>query len=403
MIEYVEIRNKYTRKIVGIIDSAQSIIWHTTYYGVGDFEIYASASKENMQLLKEGYYVTRPNEIDIGIIEKVEIFDNVQDGTMITATGRFAKSILDRRQIYKLNGKVNTPTILRGNVEQAVRNVVSDNAISCSFDSKRDISFLELGAVAGIPLIIVDEQGNATQKQVSYANLLEYTDEVLQEYKLGSTIVIDDETSKLQYAVYQGVDRTIDNESGNESIIFSPEFDNLTESQYALDMSAKKTAILIGGEGEGLARFYSLIVGEETGFERRETWLDASSISKTYEDEHGETQEYTDAEYKAMIDALGKQELAALIAKETFEGVGNLAGGKWKLNEDFFLGDLVTVQNNKLGVYVNARITELLEKQDADGYAINPTFEFENESTAIAIVTESGVVITTENGVALNI
>lgn len=372
MIEYVEIRQKSDREIIGLIDVAQSIIWHSKYYGVGDFEIYAAATTKHVELLKEDNYVTRPNDIEIGIIESVQKTTS-KDGDMLVASGRFAKSILDRRHIYKLSGKTNTPTILSGKVETAVRSLVTNNAINCSFDSRRNISILQLGALSNIPAIIVDEDGNTTQKQVSYENLLEYTDELLQEYKLGSTITLDDATNKLKYSIYEGANRSIDNNDGNEPIIFSQEYDNLTGSEYLLAKSTKKTAALIGGAGEDLERFYSLIPGTETGLDRRETWVDASSLNKTYKNE-GESQEheYTDAEYRAMLNAKGKQELAIAKTTENFTGDININGGQWRLNEDYWLGDIVTFQDNIINKYKNVRITEITEVQDENGYQVYP-------------------------------
>lgn len=124
-IEYVEIRD-INREIIGVVDTANSIIWHEVYFGVGDFEIYAKATPEHLFLLVEDRYVTRPESDNVGIIEKIVIADNIQDGKMIVATGRFAKSILERRLIYKLSGKTNTPTILRGNVEENIRRVIAE-------------------------------------------------------------------------------------------------------------------------------------------------------------------------------------------------------------------------------------------------------------------------------------
>ena len=118
-IDYVEIRNESTN-LIGIIDTAKSIIWHSVYFGVGDFEIYAQASPEIVTLLQAGNLVTRPDDLEVGISEKINITDNEQDGRMIIASGRFAKSILERRLIYNLSGTVNTPTILKGNVETEV-------------------------------------------------------------------------------------------------------------------------------------------------------------------------------------------------------------------------------------------------------------------------------------------
>lgn len=375
MIEYVEIRAKADRELIGIIDDFQSVIWHSVYFGVGDFEIYTSATDKNLLLLAEGNYITRPDDIEVGIIEKIEIANDPQSGKMISATGRFAKSILDRRHIYNLSGTVNSPTILRGNVETNIRNIVRNNAISCAFDSRRNIPILALSPAAGLSAIIVDESGNAAEKQVSFQNLLEYTDEVLTEYGYASIITLDETTKKLLFSCYAGTDRSVDNVSGNDAVIFSPEFDNLVESTYTLDKATEKTAALIGGEGEGYDRFYSVIKGNTSGLDRRETWVDASSLSKTYKE--GETEKtYTDEEYKKLLDIQGKQTLLTLPKVETFSGVlDNDTLGVWRLNEDYALGDIVTVEDKDIGKYINVRITEITEVQDENGYACEASFE----------------------------
>lgn len=372
-IEYLEVRN-FNRVMIGIIDTAKSTIWHSSYFGVGDFEVYALATSEHLSLLKQGRYITRPDDIEIGIIERVEITQNAQDGLMIIASGRFAKSFLDRRLIYQLSGKTNKATILRGNVESAARALVANNAISCSWNVARNVPFLELGEHSGSTAVIRDESGRATQKQVSYQNLLEYTDSLLEEYGMGATVLLDDETKKLRYTVYSGVDRSTDNEAGNEPIIFSREFDNLVESTYEADDTEEKNVALIGGEGEGIQRFYSILEGSEVGLARREVFVEGSEISKKYQTESQEEAEYTDAEYKEMLDSLGKQKLAQMIAIERFAGTLDITHGNWILNKDFALGDIVTVQDNQIGKYASVRITEVTEVQDENGYTVEVTY-----------------------------
>lgn len=368
-IEYVEIRDENT-DIVGIIDAATSIIWHSVAFGVGDFEIYAQATRENIEMLQVGCYVTRTDDLEVGIIEAIDISEEARDGMMITATGRFAKSLLDRRLIYNLSGKVNTPTILRGNVEEEVRRVVAENAIYCKFDTRRNIPILALGDLSGIPLQIVDAEGKAAQKQVSHENLLAYTDEVLAEYGLSATVVLDTEAKKLRYIVYAGVDRSADNAAGNEPIVFGTDFDNLSSSSYKLDAATEKNAVLVGGEGEGVERFYSFVAGAQAGLQRREMWLDASSINTKYKDADENEQTYSDTEYKAMLDAAGAQALAQHVIAETFDGTMDITHSPWLYNRDFALGDIVTVQNNEIGKYVNVRLREVLEVQDESGYTI---------------------------------
>ena len=373
-IEYVEVRNA-TREVIGIIDTANSILWHSVYNGVGDFEIYIKATPETVSMLAVGRYITRADNDEVGIIDKLNITFDLQNGRMIAATGRFAKSLLDRRLIYKLSGKQNAATILSGKVETAVRTVILNNAINCPFDSKRNISILELGALANLPEVIVDAQGQAARKQVSYGNLLTYTDDVLYEYGLSAKVILNNDTKKLQYVCYKGTNRSVDNADGNEQIIFSQEFDNLTESTYDYDVTQEKNTALIGGEGEGLARFYSLITDNSSDLNRKEVWVDASSINKKYKDASDVEHEYTDAEYKALLDNQGKQTLSTLIKIESFSGTIDITGGQWLINRDFWVGDIVTVQDNEIGKYINARITETLETQDENGYKCEIVYE----------------------------
>lgn len=371
MIEYIEVRGIDT-KVIGIIDTA-AVIWHSYYFGVGDFEIQAPATPAVVSLLKAGHYVTRPETDDVGIIERLYLPENVTDGATITASGRFVKSILERRIIYNLSGNSNKATVLRGNVETAVREVVKNNAIACPFDSKRNMPVLALGAVANIPLRIVDANGNAAEKQVSYENLLKYTDGLLEEYGVGAKCIL--QNGLFLYTLYVGTDRSANNRDGNMPIVFSKEYDNLISSEYTYDETTEINVALIGGEGEGVQRFYSLLAGAESGLQRREMFIDGSSISKKYKDDNDVEQTYTDAQYKTMLDAKGKQDIAPLVKTETFDGVLDVTNGNYVYGRDFTLGDIVTVQSNNIGKYANVRIREALEYQDQNGYAVEVKYQ----------------------------
>ena len=232
MIEYVVVRNA-NREQIGIIDLFSSLIWCRRYYGTGEFELFCQASPLNIQMLKAGHFVTRNDDDEVGVIERISETYTPIEAKMISVGGRFAKSILDRRIIYKLNGNQNAPTISRGNVETAVRNLVNNNIISAA-DTKRNVSWIKLGAVSGINKTIVSETGTASEKQTSYGGLLVYTDEILREYELGSKMTLD-ANKNLIYTVYEGVERQKDNPAGNSPVVFSQEFDNLRSSQYEYD------------------------------------------------------------------------------------------------------------------------------------------------------------------------
>lgn len=374
MIEYVEIRSKASREIIGIVDTAKSIIWHGKYYGVGDFEIYAPCTPENIASLAKGNYVTRYDARNVGIIERVNVTYNPQDGRMIVAAGRFAKSVLDRRIIYKRSGYSVSPTILRGSVETAARSLVTENAVDCPFDRGRNIPELAFGPHANTAPVIRDENGAASQKQVTHDNLLTYTDSLLEEYGLGAYCGLN-ELLQLSYTVFAGVDRSIDNTAGNAPVIFSQDFDNLLSSEYAYDETALKNTALIGGEGEGTARFHSVLKNANvTGLDRREIFVDATGHSKTYTDDSGTSQTITDSEYDGQLKALGQQSVAGYSIVETFNGDIDLTNNSFVYGRDFFLGDIVTVQDVEIGLYINPRILEITEVQDENGYQISAVY-----------------------------
>ena len=432
MIDYVEIRNA-SLDLIGLVDTAKSIIWETQYFGAGAFEVYTAATPQTIALLHCGNYITRVDDEGVGIIEAVAIVFNAQDGRMITAKGRLAKSILDRRLITYVNGSNSAATVFSGNVEQRARGLVQDNAIACYKDkarnipyAARNISVIQLGAVAGL--------GAATEsRQVNCDNLLTYTDEFLRQYGYGAKMILSG--GKLNYTVYSGVDRSIGNTASNEPVIFSEDFDNLIGSNYSLDETVSKTFALVGGAGEGIERFYVECNASQSGLARRELFIDAASIAReVYEDKfvgdgvkvndetvagttnfklsHAATTlesvlvdgkevvwqfnaatgiisfgvapfagldiviKYTDDnEYRQQLIEAGNQQLEQLIITESFEGIIDLESSSFDYGVDFQLGDIVTVQDNSINKYINVRVVSATEVQNDAGYQINIAFE----------------------------
>ena len=376
MINYIEVRNQ-NREVIGIIDDFASVIWEVDYYGTGSFEIYTTASLVNINLLQMDNYVTRSDDDNIGVIENIRVEYNEESGKMIAATGRFAKSLLDRRIVYKLasgsSGKVSIlPTVSSGKVETAVRKLVDDHIINSIYPA-RNVSFIKLGELKGINKKIISENGLDSKKQTSYGNLLEYTDEILQEYEMGSKMSMDRENLDFVYNIYDGADRSRSNTQGNMPVIFSQDYDNLLSSTYECSTGSANTA-LIGGEGEGTERFCAMIGVNATGLNRKEIWVDASSQSKTYMDENDVEQTYTDEEYVDMLQSAGKQQIALLSFTEQYDGDINVGNPQYKYKTDYNIGDLVSIEDREIGIYLTARILTVIENQDENGYMITVSY-----------------------------
>jgi hypothetical protein len=364
MIEYVVIRNK-NRQQIGIIDFFSTIIWTRKFAGVGDFFLKAPATPEHIEFLKRGNYITRNDDKEVGIIENVTVTNNLSEGKMITATGRFAKSILDRRLIYRFVYKQNQPTTISGNVETAVRSLIKNNIIE-AVQAERNINFIELGDLAGHSQIIVDDTGKAATKQTSYANLLTYTDDILYEYDLSSLMTMG-EDKKLYYSIFAGQNRA--KGSGNNPVIFSYEFDNIKNAVFSENGTGEKTMALIGGSGQDLNRFYAVYNDNMSGIDRKEVFVEASSISKEYNDANEQKQTYTDDEYRTLLLSYAKQQIAPMAVVFTFDGEIDVNNNVYEYKKDFDLGDTVTFSDN--GIELPVKIVTITEAQDSGGYKVS--------------------------------
>lgn len=394
MIDYAEI---YAADSLGslsleaVVDDFASLIWEQRYYGVGEFEIYAPASAQNLAALKGGRYVRIPEggDEEIGIIERVEVTADPEEGAMVAASGRMAKSILDRRIIYSPvfdageggNAYVwhAKPTTLSGKVDLAAALLVRDNAAQPrDYDPRlkgsRKLPVMtwvdaEDGVSHFSPTISVDtgEGEQDAEKQVTYKGLLDYTDQLLEEYGLGAYLWLDRARMSLRYAVRQGRSRTRTSHPDAEPVVFSQSLDNLLGTTYLYDETAKKTTALVGGEGEGTERKLAFAFEWISGMERREVFVDASSI--TSEGEEGEPSLGLE-DYRKALEAQGQQAVGSSPAEETLEGTMDLTNASIRYREDFAVGDVVTLEDERLGLARDVRILAVTEVQDANGYQI---------------------------------
>lgn len=347
MINYVEVRNKYSRLPFAVIEPVEC--WfELAYYGCGEFEVYAKASKNALAALQNGNYISLPRKPYLWVIEDVNATYEAGRGYMVSAKGRQAKAILEKRIINK-------QTQLPKDLTTAVLNLIRDHAGAGASGLRRIEGLEELASAVVQPI---------NETQVSYTNLLTYTDGLLKSYEVGAELTIT-EADTFRYSLYTGVDRS-------NLIIFSQTFDNLLSSAYKRNTAALRTYALIGGEGEGTARITQEYDAAPNayGIDRAEIFVDAKDISSTYTDSSGEQKELDVttaaglATYKEWLTERGKTKLAENVQIETFDGEIDAAAIDYKFGEGFYLGDRVRVQDDFLGVYITPRILKFTMRQD---------------------------------------
>lgn len=346
-------------ELQGIIEEYVSIIWHSSYSEVGDFELYLGATNKAVDLLRAGWYVVRSSDITVenGVVsyEKVMIIKNIQittdieNGNFLTVTGRELKYLLHQRIVWK-------QTNLTGKAENAIRRLVNENAIAPT-DTKRVIPKLTLGALAGLT--------DTIDKQVTGEYLDEAISEICTTYNYGWDMVVINSTMVL--IVYAGVDRSY-NQTERPYVVFSNDFENLYNTDYQLSTEGYANTTLIGGEGEGSQRIYATVNNSVSGLERYECFTDARDISQNKDTED----EIDTATYINMLTERGREELASLAYTEGFSGEV-LSDVAFKYGVDFFIGDIVTVIN-EYGISKNVRVLSAIESEDNTGVKLLPQF-----------------------------
>lgn len=337
---------------IGVIDSYRSIIWTQRYYEPGDFELYIDATPDNISLCQSGRFLYRDKDYNNGVIKSVMVIESMQvhtsleEGNTILLTGRDIKSILHQRIIWK-------QTVFSGTVENNVRKAITDNIITTHIAS-RAISNFALGDTLG--------DTETVRAQATGDNLGEWISEQLMAYELGYDVTVSN--GNFVFTVCRGADRSYE-QSTNPYVVFSPEYENITSSDYTVDKTEYKNVALIAGEGEGNARKMTA-TGSGSGINRYEIFVDARDLSTD-----SESGTISESDYLAQLATRGKEELALHQAAQMF--TGEALDVNFVYGSDYFLGDKVELVN-EFGMTAAVRIIEVIDSEDETGRTVIPTF-----------------------------
>lgn len=336
-------------QIVGMLDTYKSLIWNEQYFGYGDMQLIVQATPENLSQLTTGRYLVREDCIttngytNVMIIEGVQVSFSVENGVLMTVTGKSLKNLLSRRIVWQ-------QITLSGEIEDTIRQVVLDNVIY-PVNEERAITRFILG----------EEQGfsETADIQLLGENIAEWLQTVCETNAYGWKIDIIN--NQYVFSLYKGTDRTV-NQSVVTPVIFSKDFDNLITADNKSSIETyKNSALVIGEERNG--EKVTVGIGDATDLNRYETKIDGSSVTS-----NGGV--IIPPQYDDLLIGYGTEELGKLKTQNTVEATID-PNGIYKLNRDYFLGDLVTLETTQ---NANSRITEIIYSEDENGISIVPTF-----------------------------
>lgn len=339
---------------LGILDEFQSLEIISNYQKHSEIEIVVPATKENVDFL-----INRMDDIflTIGVgkvrgylIESLKYTDEKM--TMIELYCKSLSSMLGWRQI---DGQ----QTFRGSVEEVIRNYVSANSVVPT-NSKRKIENLILGPLNNL--------NDKTEQAYSNKPLDESLWEICLKYDISYEIFADINNKKFEFIVWQGVDRST-NQIIRDAVIFSKEFDNVLAQNYTDDKSDFRNTVIIAGEGEGVARTYLVVGDENVGRKRREMFVDARDLQSN----ESETVTMTPEQYEALLIERAENKKAEFVRVQSYE-TDIVYDSQFQYERDYFMGDLITVRNDEIGVALHTRIITTKEKYSRKGYELSTEF-----------------------------
>lgn len=338
-----------------ILDNYVSSIWTVRYDQYGDFEICAPYSKDIFDEIRLDDYIVRPDSDRMMIVEDIQIDTDVEGGNRIIFSGRSIESILDRRVLFD-------QTIVVGNTQDGIASLLNANAISPT-DLKRKL-----------PIVFRKSDDKTlttleTAYQFSGESLYEAVNALCVEWSIGFRMVPDLAAGNFIFELYNGVDRSY-YQTERPYVMFSPDFDNIITSSYVASKKEYKNVAYAAGEGEGSERtVISVYKGdaEATGIARRETYVDAGSVSSTTEEGT-----LTEQDYLNQLASRGSEELDKVAPTTYFEGEVDTSR-QFVHGIDFNIGDIVQLRN-EYDIEGCARVTELVLSNDQNGATAVPTF-----------------------------
>lgn len=341
-------------KMVSVLDVFISFIWTDRYYEYGDFELYTRVSTDILSKMQSEYYLLNKESEHLMIVENIEIETDLEDGHTVKITGRSLESILDRRIVW-------SSTIISGNIQDCIKKLLNDSIISPSISERKIDNFIfDTSNNSKITNTIIEET------EYNGDNLYEIISSLCSANDIGFKVVLN-KSNQFVFSLYVGEDRSYE-QTKNPYVTFSPEFDNLINSNYVESIQDYKNVTLVAGEKDDNDIPKTASTGNVSGLSRRELYTEATDINQKQEDDTT----LTDEEYKNLLIQRGNEALLEHKISVTFDGEFD-ATQMYTYNKDFFMGDIVQVAN-EYGIESKARIIEFIQSQDTNGYSMYPTF-----------------------------
>jgi hypothetical protein len=339
------------------VDHYESMWFTRSWHGIGQMELRINRYKKHVEhLIKNNIIMVNTKKAYIIKHREIELDENGK------ATENW---VIKAVQLKIITGQRITipPTTTaydnkQGNAETVMKHYLDQNIVT-PIDARRSISQLLIGQN--------ENRGPTVSWQSRFKNLAEELADISLNSGIGWDITLDIQNGRWVFDVYEGRLLTA-GQNVLPPVIFSPQFDSLQSLHYTQSELNYKNTAYVAGQGEGINRRV-IEIGEDAGLLRHEIFIDARDVEEKDEND----QPLSEAEIISTLTERGHQKLQEFLQEEYLEGQ-ILTKSPFTYEEDYDLGDIVTIQNKSWGVTMDARITEVKEIYETNGYKIEGTF-----------------------------
>lgn len=348
-------------ELLGLLETYSSLLVSDWAFQAGDFTLAAPLTAETKALLVPENIVWFYGEV-AGIIESYTTSAGA-DGVSITVRGSLLSGLLGRRILWGLYDLYDGPA-------KIMRDVVTDCAIS---PTRGDVEQRKM------PHLTVDAsdqiEAQKVRKQSTGDNLADFLAELGQAHNVAYGVRFDPSTPGMAFWARPGVDRSITQEAV-DPVLYSTELDDVLSSEYSYDSSSYTNVALVAGEGEGTARKSATVIKPNgdppAGISRREAYVDARDLRSDANPE----EPIPEAEYLEILTTRGTEKLSESQLVQSFSATVRTLDPTYEFEQDFFLGDTITVKDERVGVTVSAVVEGVERSFSRDGEDMVLTFGY---------------------------
>lgn len=343
--------------LLGEIENATSFSWTRRYRSPGGFRAQLVLSEENVRLTDVGNLVWFRGAPEYCIIEtRVTTYSPKEQ--KIEITGRDALGLLDRRRLIADYNATEGQT-----VRKAMKDIMTDGYVTA-------IDGLTWRDNADVTGTFSEDTGYSFGTSV-----LDVAQECAGEGDCGLRAITGFASGGSVDAVaelYNGVDRSTA-QSENRRVVFSERYGDIDRIEYTKSSANYVNTVVVSGKWEDVdtGRVFKYIeIVYENDTEPPEAARVETHIACSF---NGDSWAMTSDRYKTYMRAEGRAQLGISHVIESVE-VDVLDTAQHVYQQDYDVGDIVTVEIPSLGIELDKRVMEVEQVFESDTVRIIPTF-----------------------------